>query len=96
MPLGNSFVPLFTFSAVRRAARRCGLKEVGEDEEWTVYWTDCSVSLERVMEMKRFQVPSTARVEGAEKIRSSDFSSFIAWEGWQTAKLLKWGAFSWS
>ncbi|XP_058150683.1 tubulin polyglutamylase TTLL13 isoform X2 [Dasypus novemcinctus] len=33
----------------------CGLKEVGEDEEWTVYWTDCSVSLERVMEMKRFQ-----------------------------------------
>ncbi|XP_013924713.1 PREDICTED: tubulin polyglutamylase TTLL13-like isoform X5 [Thamnophis sirtalis] len=39
----------------RRAARRCGLKEVGEDEEWTVYWTDCSVSLERVMEMKRFQ-----------------------------------------
>lgn len=33
----------------------CGLKEVGEDEEWTVYWTDCSVSLERVMDMKRFQ-----------------------------------------
>uniref|UniRef100_A0A8C4VV39 Tubulin tyrosine ligase like 13 n=1 Tax=Gopherus evgoodei TaxID=1825980 RepID=A0A8C4VV39_9SAUR len=42
-------------SWVRRAARHCGLKEVGEDEEWTVYWTDCSVSLERVMEMKRFQ-----------------------------------------
>ncbi|XP_054998724.1 tubulin polyglutamylase TTLL13 [Sorex araneus] len=33
----------------------CGLKEVGEDEEWTVYWTDSSVSLERVMDMKRFQ-----------------------------------------
>ncbi|XP_032088437.1 tubulin polyglutamylase TTLL13-like isoform X5 [Thamnophis elegans] len=43
------------YESVRRAARRCGLKEVGEDEEWTVYWTDCSVSLERVMEMKRFQ-----------------------------------------
>ncbi|KAM9275351.1 tubulin polyglutamylase TTLL13 [Morus bassanus] len=40
---------------VRRAARCCGLKEVGENEEWTVYWTDYSVSLERVMEMKRFQ-----------------------------------------
>lgn len=48
--------PFAYFVAVRRAARRCGLKEVGEDEEWTVYWTDCSVSLERVMEMKRFQV----------------------------------------
>ncbi|NWR81599.1 TTL13 polyglutamylase, partial [Centropus unirufus] len=40
---------------VRRAARCCGLKEAGENEEWTVYWTDNSVSLERVMEMKRFQ-----------------------------------------
>ncbi|XP_048225443.1 tubulin polyglutamylase TTLL13 [Perognathus longimembris pacificus] len=43
------------YESVRRAAEICGLKEVGEDEEWTVYWTDCSVSLERVMDMKRFQ-----------------------------------------
>ncbi|KFP35717.1 Tubulin polyglutamylase TTLL13, partial [Chlamydotis macqueenii] len=43
------------YESVRRAARRCGLKEAEENEEWTVYWTDCSVSLERVMEMKRFQ-----------------------------------------
>ncbi|NXN90923.1 TTL13 polyglutamylase, partial [Rhinopomastus cyanomelas] len=43
------------YESVRRAARCCGLKEAGDDEEWTVYWTDCSVSLERVMEMKRFQ-----------------------------------------
>lgn len=44
------------FGAVRRAAQCCGLKEAGENEEWTVYWTDYSVPLERVMEMKRFQV----------------------------------------
>ncbi|XP_006885278.1 PREDICTED: tubulin polyglutamylase TTLL13-like [Elephantulus edwardii] len=43
------------YESVRRAAQVCGLKEVGEDEEWTVYWTDCSVSLERVLDMKRFQ-----------------------------------------
>uniref|UniRef100_A0A8C5L7F4 Tubulin tyrosine ligase-like family, member 13 n=2 Tax=Jaculus jaculus TaxID=51337 RepID=A0A8C5L7F4_JACJA len=43
------------YESVRRAAQMCGLKEVREDEEWTVYWTDCSVSLERVMDMKRFQ-----------------------------------------
>uniref|UniRef100_G1PTD0 Tubulin tyrosine ligase like 13 n=1 Tax=Myotis lucifugus TaxID=59463 RepID=G1PTD0_MYOLU len=43
------------YESVRRAARMCGLREVGEDEEWNVYWTDCSVSLERVMDMKRFQ-----------------------------------------
>ncbi|KAG8145284.1 hypothetical protein E2320_013629, partial [Naja naja] len=55
MPPWNQLCPSASFAAVRRAARRCGLKEVGEDEEWTVYWTDCSVSLERVMEMKRFQ-----------------------------------------
>ncbi|KAM4749022.1 tubulin polyglutamylase TTLL13 [Rhinophrynus dorsalis] len=43
------------YESVRRAARVCGLREVGEEEDWTVYWTDCSVSLERVMDMKRFQ-----------------------------------------
>nr|XP_033775545.1 tubulin polyglutamylase TTLL6 isoform X2 [Geotrypetes seraphini] len=43
------------YESVRRASKLCGLKEVGDDEEWTVYWTDCSVSLERVMDMKRFQ-----------------------------------------
>ncbi|XP_032478426.1 GDP-D-glucose phosphorylase 1 isoform X4 [Phocoena sinus] len=43
------------YESVRRAAQMCGLKEVGEDKEWTVYWTDCSVSLEHIMDMKRFQ-----------------------------------------
>ncbi|XP_045429435.1 tubulin polyglutamylase TTLL13P isoform X2 [Pipistrellus kuhlii] len=43
------------YESVRRAAQMCGLREAGEDEEWNVYWTDCSVSLERVMDMKRFQ-----------------------------------------
>ncbi|XP_068265935.1 tubulin polyglutamylase TTLL13 [Nyctibius grandis] len=56
----NSSVPSINltsckYESVRRAAQRCGLKEAGEDEDWTVYWTDCSVSLERVLEMKRFQ-----------------------------------------
>ncbi|XP_054372188.1 tubulin polyglutamylase TTLL13 isoform X1 [Molothrus ater] len=40
---------------VRRAAQHCGLKEAAEHEEWTVYWTDSTVTLERLMEMKRFQ-----------------------------------------
>ncbi|XP_078539376.1 LOW QUALITY PROTEIN: tubulin polyglutamylase TTLL13 [Lissotriton helveticus] len=43
------------YESVRRAAKLCNLREVGDDEEWILYWTDCSVSLERVMEMKRFQ-----------------------------------------
>ncbi|XP_069481311.1 tubulin polyglutamylase TTLL13 isoform X2 [Ambystoma mexicanum] len=43
------------YESVRRAARLCNLREVGEEEEWVLYWTDCSVSLDRVMEMKRFQ-----------------------------------------
>lgn len=43
---------------VRRAARRFGFKEVGEEEDWNLYWTDFSVSLERVMDMKRYQVGS--------------------------------------
>ncbi|XP_033372798.1 neugrin isoform X4 [Parus major] len=43
------------YESVRRAAQHCGLKEAGENEEWTVYWTDSAVTLERLMEMKRFQ-----------------------------------------
>ena len=43
-------------NTVRRVAKRFGLQPVNDDEEWTVYWTDTSVLLERVMEMKRYQV----------------------------------------
>ena len=42
--------------SVHRASKRVGFKEVGEEEDWNLYWTDYSVSLERVMEMKRYQV----------------------------------------
>lgn len=41
---------------MRRAARRYGLKEAMEGEDWTLFWTDCSVSLDRVRDMKRYQV----------------------------------------
>ncbi|XP_068610944.1 LOW QUALITY PROTEIN: tubulin polyglutamylase ttll6 [Brachionichthys hirsutus] len=40
---------------VRRAACRYGLREAAEGEDWTLFWTDCSVSLDRVKDMKRYQ-----------------------------------------
>lgn len=46
----------WSHNTVRRVAKRFGLRPVSDDEEWTVYWTDTSVLLERVMEMKRYQV----------------------------------------
>ncbi|XP_032135793.1 tubulin polyglutamylase TTLL6 [Sapajus apella] len=45
----------FLSSIVRRAAQQYGLREGGENDDWTLYWTDYSVSLERVMEMKSYQ-----------------------------------------
>ncbi|KAM6451327.1 tubulin polyglutamylase TTLL6 isoform 1-T1 [Liasis olivaceus] len=33
----------------------CGLREGAEIDDWTLYWTDYSVSLDRVMEMKCYQ-----------------------------------------
>ncbi|XP_033026394.1 tubulin polyglutamylase TTLL6 isoform X2 [Lacerta agilis] len=33
----------------------CGLREASEVDDWTLYWTDFSVSLERVLEMKPYQ-----------------------------------------
>ena len=41
---------------VRRVSKRFGFREVPEEEDWNLYWTDYSVALERVMEMKRYQV----------------------------------------
>ncbi|XP_028844713.1 LOW QUALITY PROTEIN: tubulin polyglutamylase ttll6 [Denticeps clupeoides] len=43
------------YESVRRAARRYGLREAAEGDDWTLFWTDCSVSLDRVMDMKRYQ-----------------------------------------
>jgi len=43
------------YESVRRVARRLGFKEVEDISDWTIFWTDYSVTLERVMDMKRFQ-----------------------------------------
>uniref|UniRef100_A0A3Q3VK93 Tubulin tyrosine ligase-like family, member 6 n=1 Tax=Mola mola TaxID=94237 RepID=A0A3Q3VK93_MOLML len=43
------------YESVRRAARRYGLREAMETEDWTLLWTDCSVSLDRVKDMKCYQ-----------------------------------------
>ena len=44
------------YESVRRVSKRYGFKEVGENEDWVLFWTDCSVNIERVMDMKRYQV----------------------------------------
>ena len=41
---------------MRRVSRRFGFKEVAEDDDWNLFWTDYSVNLERVMDMKKYQV----------------------------------------
>eukprot|EP00002_Diphylleia_rotans_P023611 TRINITY_DN4646_c0_g2_i5.p1 TRINITY_DN4646_c0_g2~~TRINITY_DN4646_c0_g2_i5.p1 ORF type:complete len:914 (-),score=170.44 TRINITY_DN4646_c0_g2_i5:137-2878(-) len=43
------------YQSVRRSIAAMGWKEVGEDEDWVLYWTDTSVSTERVMNLKRYQ-----------------------------------------
>lgn len=34
----------------------CAFREASETDDWTLYWTDYSVSLDRVIEMKSYQV----------------------------------------
>ncbi|KYM97504.1 Tubulin polyglutamylase TTLL13 [Cyphomyrmex costatus] len=43
------------YDVVRRVAVRFGMREVTEDSSWDLYWTDLSISVERVKDMKRFQ-----------------------------------------
>ena len=44
------------YDCVRRVGRKLGFKEVEETEDWTLFWTDTSVSVDRVNQMKRWQV----------------------------------------
>lgn len=43
------------YEVIRKVAQKFGLKEVTETENWNMYWTDLSISIERCKEMKRFQ-----------------------------------------
>jgi hypothetical protein len=44
------------YELVRVTSQMYNLTEVSEDTAWNIYWTDYSVSLERAVEMRRFQV----------------------------------------
>ena len=43
------------YESVRRAARTLGYVDTDDQADWTIFWTDCSVSLERCMAMKKYQ-----------------------------------------
>lgn len=44
------------YECVRRASKRLNFREVGDDDDWTIYWTDTSVGIDRVAQMKKWQV----------------------------------------
>jgi tubulin polyglutamylase TTLL6/13 len=44
------------YEVVRQVAMKLGIRDVGEDDSWNVYWTDLSITVEKAKEMKRFQV----------------------------------------
>lgn len=43
------------YEVIKKVAQKFGLKEVTECDNWNLYWTDMSISIERCKEMKRFQ-----------------------------------------
>uniref|UniRef100_A0A1B6BYI8 Tubulin--tyrosine ligase-like protein 9 n=1 Tax=Clastoptera arizonana TaxID=38151 RepID=A0A1B6BYI8_9HEMI len=43
------------YNIIRKIAKTFDMKEVQENDEWNVYWTDCLISTERVKEMRGFQ-----------------------------------------
>lgn len=51
--------------AVRIIQRKLGWREVGDEEEWEVFWTDTSVSIERIMKLSKTQAgPRVDTVSG--------------------------------
>lgn len=43
------------YDVIRRVAQKFGYKEVNEGENWNMYWTDLSITVDKCKEMKRFQ-----------------------------------------
>lgn len=43
------------YDVIKRVAQKFGYKEVTEGENWNLYWTDLSITVDRCKEMKRFQ-----------------------------------------
>ncbi|WAR01060.1 TTLL6-like protein [Mya arenaria] len=54
-PINDTTLELEKKEAEKKVSRRFGFKEVSDDDDWTLYWTDYSVALERVMDMKKYQ-----------------------------------------
>lgn len=50
------------YECVRRAAKRLNFREVADDEDWNIYWTDTSVGVERVSQMNKWQVSFTSHL----------------------------------
>lgn len=57
-PIGICLVAT-KYECVRRVAKKLAFKEVEENEDWSLYWTDTSVSIDRVNQMKKWQVIKT-------------------------------------
>lgn len=43
------------YEVVRNTAKKFGFKEVTDGENWNMYWSDLSITVDRCKEMKRFQ-----------------------------------------
>ena len=43
------------YECVRRASKRLNFREVADEDDWNIYWTDTSVGIERVAQMKKWQ-----------------------------------------
>lgn len=49
-------VSMCKYECVRRASKKLNFREVGDDDDWTIFWTDTSVGIDRVAQMKKWQV----------------------------------------
>jgi tubulin polyglutamylase TTLL6/13 len=54
------------YECVRRASKRLNFREVADEDDWNVYWTDTSVGIERVAQMKKWQVCKNVHLEKIE------------------------------
>lgn len=43
------------YEVLRTVLNKLGWREVGDEDEWELYWTDTSIGLDRVMKLAKYQ-----------------------------------------
>ena len=74
------------YEVVRLVLKKLSWKEAGDDDPWHIYWTDTSVTIDRVMRLSKTQ--KINHFSGMLEICRKKRLSLKMWSGWPTFPMI--------